>query len=417
METSQVLVCLFVVVLAGVSITLACRRLKIPSAFFLILAGLLLGSLRHNGQRLVYFPQEYLANFGVMALCIVVFGLSMKFQWKEFDTLTQRASKMALIFFIMCLIVLGIGAAILFHISNLYLVIIFASLAAAFSPGIIAYAMRKKPFNGFTAFSGNSVCNVQKLLVLESEIIGPMAILIPFIVIGIMHIGIQAADAESHVAMVLQHFLGGLGAGIIMGIILFKIMRKYYLGRVTPILLIVSVIVTYLLAEGAGGNGIIAVGIFGLFFGKVYVKGKKQIYLFIEALNGLLGMLLFVLVGISVSMPADSGFYAKAAMLFALYLLVRWVSANAAYAKSPYSDKEKLLMALDAPHGLPMAAALLCLFTLSLEAGNSGAVVQFSSFPGAKEILGSMLVFLLLSQAVSLIINIFCRGKICNKEH
>ena len=50
--------------------------------------------------------------------------------------------------------------------------------------------------------------------------------------------------------------------------------KKQYSEILSPVTLIASTILTYILAEELGGNGVLAVTTLGLFFGNVYIKRK-----------------------------------------------------------------------------------------------------------------------------------------------
>ena len=86
----------------------------------------------------------------------------------------------------------------------------------------------------------------------------------------------------------ILRFVAGIGAGFLVGIIIFKVMKKAYSEILSPLAVITAALLTYILAENLGGNGVLAITTMGLFFGNVYVKQKIQLMEFSTFFAGLI---------------------------------------------------------------------------------------------------------------------------------
>ena len=401
METILVLSHLTLVLLFGILFAMLSRRLRIPYALLLLLCGIFLGRLVYNGRPLIDFPPIFITSIGILALVLVVFDGASRFKWKEFDTLTLQASKLVISFLVANMLFLTIFTTIIFGVENVFLALIFSALMAATSAEVVLSMFKNQ---------SNKVTN---LLEVESILNTPLTVLLPFIIITVMeNIQLQDILVENlmvQLLTVVQQFITGIGAGVIMGIIVFKVMRRYYSHNLSPLILITCTLMTYLIAEHTAGNGVVAVTVLGLFFGNFYVKNKQTLFEFSSTFGNSLMILVFILVGMKIDLPfTDVSFMLRSLALFGLYVAIRSMAVYVCTINSDYTNREKVFMTLNFPKGIAVAVIAFSLVSYRFAFG-ALQNTSFVSLPGAELILNLILTFMLFSIALSTIVNHFSK--------
>jgi len=254
---------------------------------------------------------------------------------------------------------------------------------------------------------------VTNLLEVESIINTPLIVLVPFIILGLMQ-NIEMnnfifSDLGYQLLNVVQQLITGIGTGVIMGLIIFRIMRKYYSQNLSPLVLITTTLLTYILAENLSGNGVVAVTVLGLFFGNFYVKKKQALFDFSSTLGNSLMILVFVLVGLKIEVPfTDLSFMLRSLVLFAFYVAIRSMSVYVSTLKTDYTPGEKIFMTLNFPKGIAVAVIAFSLITYNFSMGVLKNT-SFISLPGAILTLNLILVFMVYSITLSTLVNHFSK--------
>ncbi len=401
MEPLLILTHLSIILLFGILCTIVAKRLKVPYMLLLIICGMALGSLIYNGEPLITFPPIFTNSIGVLALVLVVFDASSRFKWKEFDTLTLQATKITIAFLLFNILFLTIMTTIMFRIENIYLALIFSSLMAGTSADVVLSIFMNK---------SNKVTN---LLEVESIVNTPFTVLLPFIILTIMQRimveNMVLTDFLRQILGILQQIVTGIGAGVLMGIVIFKIMRKYYSQRLSPLILITSTLLTYILAEQLSGSGVLAVTILGLFFGNFYVKQKQVLFEFSSIFGNSLMILVFVLVGLQIRLPFhDLGFFIASLILFGIYIAIRSMAVYVSTMKSDLTPKEKIFITLNSPKGIAVAVIVFSLLSYQFVGGTLNGF-SFLSLPWAELILNLTLTFMVYSLILSTVVNHFSK--------
>jgi len=402
MEPLLVLTHLTIVLLCGILFTLISRRLKIPYMLLLLLAGIFLGNLSYNGQPLIAFPPIFINSIGILALVLVVFDASSRFKWKEIDSLTVESSKIAISFLLLNIIFLTIFTSLIFGIENMLLALMFSALMSGTSADVVMSIFMNK---------SNKITN---LLEVESIINTPITVLLPFIILSVLQkFGVETinfVDFLQQVLGVIQQFVTGIGAGVVIGLVIFKIMKKYYSQMLSPLLLITSTLLTYILAENLSGNGVLAVTVLGLFFGNFYVKKKEILFEFSSIFGNSLMILVFVLVGLGIPLPFnDTGFIGRSLLLFAVYIGIRSMAVFISTMNTDYSAKEKIFLTLNIPKGIAVAVIVFSLLSYTFGPSGNLAGLDFKSLPGAELVLNLSLAFMLYSLVMATVVNHFSR--------
>jgi NhaP-type Na+/H+ or K+/H+ antiporter len=199
--------------------------------------------------------------------------------------------------------------------------------------------------------------------------------------------GVSVGFFSGFAGDLLLKITSGLGAGLLLGLIIFKVMRKQYSERYSPIAIITAALLSYVLAENIGGSGIIAVTTLGLFFGNLEFKQKYSLLQFESVLSTLLKVLIFVLLGVIIKIPLSFTFLWTSLLLFGIYLIGRYIAIYLVAPRMP--SAHKIFMSLTASKGL---AVVVVTFILA------------SSVTGFEPILDYILAFVLYSLILSSVI-------------
>jgi len=390
MEALLFLTYLCVILLLGIICTIISKKLKIPNILLLIIIGIIIGNLDYKGSALISFPEIFLISMGTLALVMVIFDSSSRFKFKEFDTFSIRALKLSIIFLFLNLIFLTIATKWAFKIESALIAAVFAALISGTDPMSVMIMLKE------------SKSKVIKMLEIESIINTPIIVLVPFMIIEFMksvNVNLIFSRFVEQIVPFLQQFVSGIGAGILVGIIVFKIMRKQYSETLSPLALITAALLTYILAENLGGNGVLAVTVMGVIFGSFYVKEKAQLQEFSSLFANSLEILVFVLVGMIINIPFTVDFFIKSFSLFLVYLIIRFVSIQITFKKEEYNIKEKIFMMLNAQKGIAVAVIAFMLFA---SYGDEGSFLY--GIQGLPEILNLTLIFIIYSIIISTIV-------------
>src|SRR3989338_5791712 len=381
---------LAVILLIGLLTSIISQRFRIPNILLLLLIGIGLGRIGYHGAPLISFPEIFMTGISILALVMIVFDSSSRFSLKRIDYFSLHTLWLSIVFLIFNLVFLTGFTMVIFSIKSVYLALIFSALMSGTDPGAVL-----SMFN-------NIKNKVFDFLGLESLLNTPLVVLIPFIILDIKEalkdeIGI--AVFIDQIVPLLQQFVVGVGAGVLIGLIMFKFMRKAYSVVLSPLAVITSALLAYIIAENLDGNGVLAVTSMGLLFGNVYVKQKFQLQEFASVFSNSLEILVFVLIGLVVAIPFTAQFLLKSLLLFLIYLIIRYFSIIFALRGMDFTMKEKLFMSLNVQKGIAVAVVVFSLATFGIE--GIGIVLNLS--------LIFMLYSIILSSIVLRIVEFFIK--------
>ena len=407
MAALEFLTSLASILLIGIICTLISKKLRMSNILFLIIAGMLLGRVKFQGVTLIHFPGDFLTSIGILALVMIVFDSSSRFKLEEFDELSIHALKLTGYFLMFNMLILTFSLIFVFGLGfgilQLLLAILFSTLMSGTDPAAILSML------------GQTKNKLLELIEIESLINTPLIVLLPFIILDLIN-KITANggpvllsffnEALPFFRDFLLRLVAGIGAGILIGIILFKVMKKQYSVILSPLSLITSALLTYIIAENLGGNGVLAVTTLGLFFGNVYVKQKLELQEFSSIFSNALEILVFALVGLIINVPFTVSFISKSFFLFLIYLGIRYLAVHVSFKNYSLGVKEKFFMTLNVQKGIAVAVVVFTLSILKIE--------------GISLILNLTLMFMLYSIIISTIVlklsHHFVKGKEVIKE-
>lgn len=356
MGAIEILTWLSLLLLLGIVLTYLSNKIKIPNVFVLILAGIVISLVRYKGQKLISFSPDFMTSIAIIALIMIVFDSTSRLNLRSLKQATTPALKVTGLFIILELIAISVATKIIFNVSWM-LAILFATVMVGTDPSSVIAILKSLKHRAIT------------FLEIESIINTPLTVILPFMVIEMsksFQIATLLPQFVSQISPFLQQIITGIGAGIVIGIIIFKAMEKQYSEILSPVTLISSALLTYILAETLGGNGVLAVTTLGLFFGNVYFKKKRVLMTFGSLFSNLFEILIFILLGLSIVPPTQYDFYLKAFFLFIVYMGLRIVVIFLSFSKKVYTFKEKLFLALNSPKGVAVAVVAFTLISLGI---------------------------------------------------
>ena len=389
---SQITVLLFVGLIVGI----IAQKLKLPSMLLLILTGTLLSNLTFNGQPAFNLSSDFLISASVLALVLIVFEGSSNFSIKDLDTYSESAFKIAILVLTLNLLFFSIATYYLFSIPSMILSLLFAAVMSGTDPGSVLALFQAK---------SNKITEILKF---ESVINTPLIVLIPFILLDLMEF--ESAFLTNFVGQFfsfLQQIITGVGTGVVIALVSVRYMRRFYSERLSPLILLTSALLAYLLSEQLGGNGVLAVTVLGVFFGNLTVKKKPELKEFSNTLSKILEMLVFILIGFLIPVKLNLDFVLKSLLLFSIMIIIRFLAIQLVYLHDHVNIKERIFMALNCTKGIAVAvvAFILSNYILNLPFVEGGATtvkaIRLTAISGATTIIDLMIFFIVYSIILS----------------
>jgi potassium/hydrogen antiporter len=339
---------LALIFIIGILLNTASNKLRIPNILLLLAFGIFINCLGRKGIIDAPFPGVFISAIIILALVMVAFDASSKFRIKGFNKICWSALKLTVVFLLLNIIFLTFSVKYIFGIDSTILALVFSALMSGTSSA------------GLLAFMKQPKTKAVELLKMESVLSMPIIILLPFILIGLLSGSQQLFGNTIFQSFpVLGQVIVGIGSGVIIGLVFFKAMRRYYSPSISPIAAMASVMIAYVLAENLGSSGVLAVITLGLFFGNVYIRKKEELQKFSSMFISILEIFIFIMAGIIIFMPFTAEFFIKSLALFIIFLLVRFVSLNITFSKKDFSIREKVFMALVAPKGITEVVVII----------------------------------------------------------
>ncbi len=392
MEALTILTNISLILFIGLIMGLISKKLKIPSMLLLIIAGAVLKNITMNGEPMFVFSDGFLISMSILALVMIVFEGSSNFSLSDLDTYSSYALKTVVVFLIFNMLFLSIGVFYIFGINSMILSLLFAAVMSGTDPGSILSLFQTKSNK------------ITELLKFESIINTPITVLIPFILIDLMVLdnSIMSNFAE-YFTPFMQQIITGIGTGVFIGIIVLRFMKKFYSDKLSPLMLITSSLLTYILAETIGGNGVLAVTVYGVFFGNMRVKKKDDLKEFSNMFSNILEIVVFVLIGFVLPIDLSIGFILKSILLFFIMVLLRFIAIELVYFNDHLNLKERIFISLNCAKGIAVAvvAFILSNYILELPVTVEGMklinTIPFIRYPGADVIIDLMILFMVYS--------------------
>ena len=357
MDALNYLTGIAVILLLGILASIIAKKLKTSNILLLIAVGLLIGNTALKELPIFAFDPTFIIAIAIITLAIVVFDGTSQFNFRDLDELSAKGLELVLLFILFSIIIITI-------IFNLFF-FHFSAQGILFGIILAVLMVATDPASTFILF-GDKPNRVLQFLRVEAIINTPIMVLLPFLLIDLLQA--QGRFFTTFIEFLEPFFLQilvGIGAGMLVGTIIFRVMKRWYSENISPVAVISSTLLAYILAENLGGNGVLAVAVLGLLFGNTYVQKKGTLVGFSNITAYSLQILVFVLIGLFVTLPSSWLFWLASISILLGTILARY--AAIVLLKLGKNKREIMFMTLNMPKGIATAVVVLTLALLPIE--------------------------------------------------
>ncbi len=320
------------------------KKTGIPIYIFLILAGIILGPILNLFPRESLIPE--LAIFAELTLFMVLFYGGLGLNFSSVLANGGRAFIQTVIYVGFSMMLIGlIGIFILKW--NVLSSFIFASIIGGETTAAVVVPLSRamKLSEGAVTF-----------LTLESAMNSILSVVFFFAFVGIYNNG--GIGWVSIVSSISAQFLIGIAIGFVLSLPWVFLLYRFQKQGLTYVLTIGFVLITYSLSTVLGGNGILAVLIFGIILGNYHLLNRvfkrqinmdpleKQLEVFQGEISFFLETLFFVFLGLTfIITPALVVSNLSIGLLILIMLLLtRFVAVKISTFKSELNNERKQII-------------------------------------------------------------------------
>lgn len=254
-------------------------------------------------------------KFSTLALIVIMFYGGFGTNWPMGKPVVKEAATLAS---------LGVVATALITGAFAYFVLKFPLLESMLLGSVVGSTDYASVSNILTSKNLNLKYNTASLLELESGSNDPFAYTMTMLFLSL----IAGTDISIPMMIIMQIALGLL-FGVLIAYIVKKLLRKVNFQKdgVAIVFMAAMALLTYSLTNVVGGNGYLAVYLFGIIVGNQTFIGKKDIVFFFDGFSELMSIGLFFLLGL-LATPANiiSSLPIAAVILVFMTLIARPVS-------------------------------------------------------------------------------------------
>ena len=376
MDTSIVFAVVAGIIVIGFAGEFFFKKTGIPIFIFLILVGIILGPI------LNLFPRaqliSVLAPFAELTLLMVLFYGGLGLKTTAVLANGGRALIQAVIYVGLSSILIGAIGIFIMKWGTLPS-FIFASMISGETTAALLV-----PLSKWTKISEAT----SSFLTIEAEINSIFLIVLFFTFVDVYSNPINLPSALSSVA---SQFSVGIVLGAILSLAWIFILYRFQKQKFTYVLTLGLILITYSLTTQLGGNGTLAVLVFGIIFGNYYLVNRlfrrqmnldalqSQLAAFQQEISFLLTTLLFVSLGLTflITPSRISSNLSIAIVILVLLLAVRFVATHVSTFNSPLSNEKRKIWFMCA-QGL--TTATLAILALSLQLPHSNTFVNVVTY-------------------------------------
>ena len=336
------------------------KKTGIPIFLFLILTGIILGPV------LNFFPRDPLLStlpiFAELTLFMVLFYGGLGLTSDSVLKSGGRAFLQTVIYVGVSISVIGAIGAVVFKWPTIPS-FIFASMIGGETTAAVVV-----PLSRSMKLSDETVA----FLTMESAMNSIFSVVFFFAFVGVNTTG--EGNWTTALSSVASQFTVGAVVGAGLGLAWILILYRFQKQKFTYVLTVGLILVTYSVASELGGNGILAVLVFGIILGNYKLVNcrlfkremdmdnlQKQLGTFQEEISFLLETLFFVFLGLTFLVkPSLIAFNFSIGILFLLVLLAgRFVATRVSTFKSELSNQRSVILLMCAQGLTPATLAIL----------------------------------------------------------
>lgn len=355
----QILTNLGIVLILGILMSVLSNKLKVANVLLLLLTGIGLSQITIGGSPLINFSTSFLLAIGTLTLILITFDGSGRFEFKTLNELFNPTFKLTTIFLLLNLIILTPIVSYLFF-KNFILESILAS-------AILASLMSGTDPSSVFIMLKNKAKYLIEILEMESIINTPITVIVPFIILDFITGTEQGVT--SYLPILLQQVIVAIGTGVVIGIIVFKTMKKSFSETLSPVAIIAASLLAYVIAENLNGTGVLAVATLGVMFGNIYLKEKQTLQGFNSMLSNSLEILVFILIGVALPITLSWQIALKSLLIFVIAGGIRFISLKLSFGNQ-FKLKELIFMTFSMSKGIAVAVVIFTLAIMNITSLN-----------------------------------------------
>lgn len=319
------------------------KFMKLPFPPVLLISGILLSkAVEYTG---ISFDHALVAKIIVgVLLPVFVFDIFSRIHINKLDTMSWHALSTSAVLLILSAALVGIASFALFDgINNVFIAVLLGVMLVASSDFDI-------PLRKHTKTMG---------LFLYEESILSSAIMFVYVFTAVVLI--RAGD----LILGLKHIILGIGTGLLIGLLVFKLLRIDWKKRINHYILLFSAIACFWIASALGASPIFAVASMGYFFGNVTVKDRDQFKEFSKGIVWAFEAVLFLVIPFIIGFPFSFETILFSAIVYIMYLYAKYFSLFIA-THHDFNLGEKLFLTFYSPKGTALLSALLFIYLLDI---------------------------------------------------
>lgn len=314
--------------IAGVLIGKSSYRTGMPLLLIFLIVGMLFGT---DGLGIQFSNMHDAQFIGMIALCVILFTGGMSTHLSSIRPIWGAGLTLSTLGVFLTALLTGL---FIFWLSGMaWTNIHFALIPSLLLAATMSSTDSASVFGILGSYKVGLKHNLRPLLELESGSNDPMAYMLTIILIEAATIGNSLSAGTIALQLLLQFGVGGIG-GIGIGRIsvwLIKCYRNIGKGKTSEdsgqttamisILIIGFVFLTYTATTAIGGNGYLAVYLFGITLGNSTLPFRRSIVKFMDGLTWLAQIVVFLMLGLLVN-PHEMLSVAAVSFLIGTFMIV-----------------------------------------------------------------------------------------------
>lgn len=321
-------------VVISVFLSKSSSKFGLPILVLFMLVGMAAGT---DGLGVIHYEDyELTHSLSLIAICVIIFSGGLSTEWKDVKPILKRGIVLSSLGVIVTTALLAGFVYFAFNVPLIESLLLAAILSSTDAAAV---------FSAFRDKRAQVKKGLRSILEFESGSNDPMAYFLVALFLGFYQYGVP--EPEYIAIQFITNPLIGLALGFLISYV-FKYINDHfeldYIG-LYPTLTISFLFLNYSLTTKLGGNGFLAVYIFGIFLGNNKIVHKKPLLTFFDGTSWLAQIGLFVLLGILV-IPTRVMEVSAIGILISVFLLfvARPLAVFLCMANSDFSFKEKLFI-------------------------------------------------------------------------
>lgn len=323
-----------ILLVVSVFLSKSSTKFGLPILVLFMLVGMAAGT---DGLGIIHYEDyELTHSLSLIAICIIIFSGGLSTEWKDVKPVLKRGIVLSSLGVVITTALLAAFVYFVFNVDLMESLLLASILSSTDAAAVFAIFRDKRT---------QVRKNLRSLLEFESGSNDPMAYFLVSLFLGFYQFGVPEPGAIAF--QFISNPLIGLAMGVFISLCFKYINDRVeldYIGLYPP-LTISFLFLMYSLTTKLGGNGFLAVYIFGIFLGNSKIVHKKPLLVFFDGTSWLAQIGLFVLLGILV-FPTRILEVSSIGILISVFLLLiaRPAAVFLCLIKSNFSLKEKIFI-------------------------------------------------------------------------